>query len=126
MRIAGVKFMKTPNFKVERGDWGMNVAERALVRRGFQILRRQWRYQKLAEIDFLVFRSDTSRFYIVEVKTHARALGDHHSIVSEEQLKRLRLASFAFKRLWHCGDIAIILLWVNPLNANVEFFENPC
>jgi Holliday junction resolvase-like predicted endonuclease len=114
-------------FKRKRARWGMDVAEAALRREGFLIFKREWRVPGAAEIDIWAAHPDTSRFYVVEVKTHLRQSGDSHGIISAEQLKRLQWTAAKVRGRFRLPAVPqILVVWVDPRSGSVEFFENPC
>ena len=88
------------------GIRGENLAYRYLLRQGYTILERNWRFQK-AEIDILAVKGGT--LVVVEVKTRStRAFGDPVGFVHRNKIQLLRKAANAYVNM-------------NRLNLEVRF-----
>jgi putative endonuclease len=76
----------------QKGVEAEEVAEKFLLRKGFQILSRNWRFQNL-EIDIVALDADTLVF--IEVKSSASAIPPE-TCVDEKKIKNLAQAADAF------------------------------
>ena len=76
------------------GHWGEDLAVAHLVKNGYKIVARNWRYGK-EEIDIIARTGDF--LIIVEVKTrHSSQFGDPQDFVSNAQQRHLINAADAF------------------------------
>ena len=88
------------------GIRGENLANRYLLKQGYTILERNWRFQK-AEIDILAAKGGT--LVVVEVKTRStQAFGDPVSFIQRNKIQLLRKAANAYVNM-------------NRLNLEVRF-----
>jgi Holliday junction resolvase-like predicted endonuclease len=113
-------------FRKASAEKAMLIAEKYLINKGYKIIRQQWRLRGHAEIDFLIYHPDTLRFYLVEVKGRAYRSGDHFSLITPSQLRRLSHTAWFLSKKWNMHSILIKILWVNTVSLTVELFENPC
>ncbi len=78
----------------DNGRWGENLAENYLIRQGFQILHRNWRYKR-AEVDIIAMEGDILVF--VEVKSRASdAFGRPEEMVDYKKKRLLYSAASAY------------------------------
>ena len=76
------------------GKWGEQLAVDFLLKKGFEILERNWRFQR-AEIDIIALKEN--RLIIVEVKTRSTtAVGVPQDFVSAKKRQLLQQAAVAF------------------------------
>ena len=80
--------------RLELGRKGERIAERILISKGFQIIRRNYRYGRF-EVDLIA--EDENLIVFVEVKTRStKAFGNPEDFLSASQQKRLIEAANAF------------------------------
>lgn len=76
------------------GDLGEELAAEHLVKNGYDILERNYTYQK-AEVDIIAQKGDT--LVVVEVKTRSTAdFGNPQDFLKPKQIKRLVMAVDAY------------------------------
>jgi putative endonuclease len=76
------------------GDLGEELAVEHLVKNGYDILERNYTYQK-AEVDIIAQKGDT--LVVVEVKTRSTAdFGNPQDFLKPKQIKRLVMAVDAY------------------------------
>lgn len=76
------------------GAWGEQVAVDYLIRKGYLVLHRNWRYQK-SEVDVICVHQN--RLVFVEVKYRSTDyFGDPEMAVSNEKIKMLQIAAEGF------------------------------
>ena len=110
----------------ELGILGEDLAAKFLLREGYTILERNWRFQK-AELDIIAQREkDTIVF--VEVKTRNSAFfGDPQSFVTPAKIKFLVKAANEYlleNELQEEARFDIIAVLKNSKEEHVEHFEN--
>ena len=76
------------------GKWGEQIAVDMLIKEGYEILERNWRYQK-AEIDIIAKKEHW--LVIVEVKTRAEGfIVSPEDAVDQKKIKRIVTAADAY------------------------------
>ena len=110
--------------KIKTGTQGENLAAEFLVKNGFEVIAKNWRY-KHAEIDLIVKREDWIVF--VEVKTRSSSLfGEPEEFVDNQKIRKLFEAAeeYVFANHWH-GHIRFDIVSVKMGNEIViEHFED--
>ena len=84
------------NSHLNLGNLGEQKAKEYLLNKGYQILDKNWKYQKY-EIDIIAI--DGPELVIIEVKTRRNALISIEKTISYSQQKRIILAADAFIKL---------------------------
>ncbi len=110
--------------KITKGRDGERIAQSWLVARGFRIIRQNWRSPRkwqAGEVDILAERLPLE-IWLIEVKYH-RAQG--FSLLTAQQLKRLKRAAILLRSEMPGFDVKIALLWVETDSKRVEWLENP-
>ncbi|HDS74092.1 MAG TPA: YraN family protein, partial [Firmicutes bacterium] len=83
------------------GDWGENLAVDHLVRKGYDVVARNWRAGRLGELDIVA--RDGDALVIVEVKTaRGRAMGHPATWVTPPKQARIERLAEVF--LAECVD----------------------
>ncbi|HEY9487646.1 MAG TPA: YraN family protein [Chryseosolibacter sp.] len=110
--------------KIETGGLGENLAAEFLVKKGFQVVVRNYRWRK-AEIDLIVQRDNWLIF--VEVKTRSsNAWGEPESFVSDLQRRLIYDAAeeYIFSTDWR-GNIRFDIISVKPgTRPEIVHFED--
>ncbi len=76
------------------GNWGEQLAANYLIKNGYSIVERNWRYGK-EEVDIIARKDEF--LVIVEVKTrHSSQFGDPQDFVTKRQQKHLINAADAY------------------------------
>lgn len=86
--------------KIKTGDHGENMAVDFLIRKGFDIVQRNYRFRR-AEIDIIARKGNWTIF--VEVKTRSYAyFGNPEEFVDADQARRIFQAAeeFVYKTNW--------------------------
>lgn len=99
--------------KIETGSLGENLAAEYLVKKGFKVVARNYRW-KHAEIDLIVERENWLIF--VEVKTRqSNAYGEPESFVTDDQRRLIYNAAeeYIFAVDWN-GNIRFDIVSVKP------------
>lgn len=110
--------------KIKTGSMGENLAAEFLMKKGFQIVARNYRWKR-AEIDLIIMREDWLIF--VEVKTRSsNAFGEPESFVDEFKGRRIYEAAeeYIYKIDWH-GHIRFDIVSVKPAQVpEIIHFED--
>jgi putative endonuclease len=110
--------------KIKTGNLGENLAADFLVKKGFEIIARNYRFRQ-CEIDLIARRDNWTIF--VEVKTRSSlSYGHPEEFVSAQQARRIFEAAeeFIFSTNWHGHirfDIVSVKFGVTP---EVTHFED--
>lgn len=114
--------------KIKTGAKGESLAAEFLIRKGFEIVARNYRYKK-AEIDLIIQRENWIIF--VEVKTRSSvAFGQPEEFVSEAQARKIYEAAeeYIFSTDWRGHvrfDVVSILMKHDGESApEIEHFED--
>ncbi|HEY1085459.1 MAG TPA: ribonuclease HII [Candidatus Saccharimonadales bacterium] len=103
------------------GDSGENVVAKELVRRGFEIIARNWK-TKLCEIDIVARKDDA--IYFVEVKHRKTAdQGGGVAAVTSKKLRQMEFAARLYLHFEHLYDIDARIA-VATTNSNPVAFES--
>jgi len=109
--------------KINTGTRGENLAAAFLIKKGFEIVARNYRYRR-AEIDLIVRRDDWTIF--VEVKTRSTLrFGQPEEFVDAQQARRIYDAAeeFIYSTNWQGHirfDIVSVTLGQTPEIAHFE------
>ena len=110
--------------KIETGSIGEKLAAEFLIKKGFKVVARNYRWRK-AEIDLIVQREDWLVF--VEVKTRSStAWGEPESFVGDLQRSLIYYAAeeYIFSTDWQ-GNIRFDIVSVKPgVNPEIVHFED--
>ena len=110
--------------KIQTGSLGENLAAEYLVKKGFRVVARNYRW-KHAEIDLIVQREDWLIF--VEVKTrNSNAYGEPESFVTDDQRRLIYNAAeeYIFSTDWN-GNIRFDIVSVKPgIVPDIVHFED--
>ena len=98
-----VRFIsRAASLPASRGRFGEDVAVDFLKNKGYDIIRRNWRYGR-AEIDIIAFDKVTRCLVFIEVKLRAsHAIVPGYFSVDVSKKKLLRTAAVAFLRKFAC------------------------
>ncbi|WP_415372712.1 YraN family protein [Patiriisocius sp. Uisw_047] len=109
----------------ELGEWGEEFATKHLVKNDYEILERNWRFQK-AEIDIIAKKND--EIIIVEVKTrNSDYFGDPQDFVTSGKIKLLIKAANEYlvsNEIALESRFDIIAILKNKTTEKLEHFEN--
>lgn len=109
---------------METGNLGENLAAEFLVKKGFKVVARNYRW-KHAEIDLIVQRENWLIF--VEVKTRqSNAYGEPESFVTDDQRRLIYGAAeeYIYTNDWN-GNIRFDIVSVKPgINPEIIHFED--
>lgn len=109
----------------ELGKKGEGLATRFLVKKGYQILENNYRFQK-AEVDIIALKGDT--LIAVEVKTRSTPdFGDPQDFLKPKQIKRLVKAVDHYvneKDLDVEVRFDIVAIIKNKLGTRIEHLED--
>ena len=110
----------------ELGKWGEEYATQYLVREGYTIVARNWRYDR-AEVD-IICKKDEETLVIVEVKTrNSDFFGDPQEFVTPGKIKQLIKATDAYV-LQEDLDVEvrfdIIAVLKNKAQEELRHYEN--
>jgi putative endonuclease len=109
----------------ELGEWGEEFATMHLVKNDYEILERNWRFQK-AEIDIIAKKND--EIIIVEVKTrNSDYFGDPQDFVTSGKIKLLIKAANEYlvsNEIALESRFDIIAILKNKTTEKLEHFEN--
>jgi len=110
----------------ELGTLGEDLAAEYLLREGYTILERNWRFQK-AELD-IIAQKDEGTIVFVEVKTRNSAFfGDPQSFVTPAKIKLLVKAANEYliaNELPQEARFDIVAVLKNSKEERVEHFKN--
>ncbi len=110
----------------ELGTLGEELATQFLLREGYTILERNWRFQK-AEIDIIAQKEEDTIVFI-EVKTRNSAFfGDPQSFVTPSKIKLLVKAANEYlikNELQIEARFDIVAVLKNKKQEHIEHFEN--
>jgi putative endonuclease len=110
----------------ELGTLGEKLATQFLLREGYTILERNWRFQK-AELDIIAQKTEDTIVF-VEVKTRNSAFfGDPQSFVTPSKIKLLVKAAneYLIRNELQCeARFDIIAVLKNSKEERIEHFEN--
>ena len=109
----------------EFGEWGEAYAVMHLLKNDYEILDRNWRFQK-AEIDIIAKKND--QIIIVEVKTrNSDFFGDPQDFVTTSKIKLLTKAANEYlisNEISLEARFDIIAILKNKTTEKLEHFEN--
>jgi putative endonuclease len=118
------------NARVKLGQQGEELAVRELVRRGYEIVTRNWRCQ-IGEVDVVAQRSEVWTFF--EVRTRrGRAFGTpEESLTPAKQQRMIDVASIYLAEHdlnvhdvdWRVGLVAVEMGWAGRM-LRLEIYES--
>ena len=112
----------------KKGKYGEDLAVNFLLKKGFKILERNFRYSKYGEIDIIAFKNGVIR--AIEVKTRTSLIfGEGIEAVTKEKLRKIYmtleyyLKSSRYKKS-QIDVISILFDKNNPKIYDIKFLEN--
>ena len=110
--------------KIKTGNYGENLAVEYLIKKGFEIIARNYRYKR-CEIDIIARKENWTIF--VEVKTRGYSYYGHpEEFVDAQQSRRIFEAAeeFIYTTNWH-GHIRFDIVSVKPgVEPEIMHFED--
>ncbi|HIP47742.1 MAG TPA: YraN family protein [Lutibacter sp.] len=110
----------------ELGDLGEQIATDLLLKKGYKIIERNWRYLK-SEID-IIAKKDPETLVIVEVKTRSNSfIGNPEEFVTPKKIKLLVKAANEYvvsRKLDVEVRFDIIAIVKNSKYQNIDHLEN--
>lgn len=110
----------------ELGEWGEEFATLYLTKKGYEIIDRNWNYQK-AELD-IICKKEGNELVVVEVKTRtSNFFGDPQDFVSPGKIKNIIKAANEYvisKDLDVEVRFDIIGILKNSKQQEIKHFEN--
>lgn len=107
------------------GKYGENTAANYLKNKGYQILERNYRYQR-AEIDLIARKNEV--LAIVEVKTRTgHALEHIAEAINRKKIQRLVIAADHYLNSWQITlEVRFDIIWItrNAKGISLEHIKN--
>lgn len=107
------------------GDIGETIATNFLIKRGFNIIERNWRYKHL-EIDIIA--SLKQKLHFVEVKTRTNLkFGMPEESVSQAKMNRLKIAAEAYLHLhpeWELIQFDVIAVMISKDKEDIFLIDD--
>lgn len=107
------------------GDKGETIAANFLIKRGFNIIERNWRYKHL-EIDIIA--SLKQKLHFVEVKTRTNLkFGMPEESVGQAKMNRLKIAAEAYLHLhpeWELIQFDVIAIMLGKENEDILLIDD--
>lgn len=109
----------------ETGKWGEKLATEFLIKKGYDIVERNWRLNHL-EIDIIARHQQ--RIVFVEVKTRTdKSYAEPQTVISQKKLRNLCSCAQAYMKRYNMNFEAqfdIIIITGTPENNELEFFPD--
>ena len=124
------------NQSKQLGIIGEQLCESWLEKKRWEILAKNWRYQRLGEIDLIAYNPVTQTLHFIEVKTRTNRRFSHpaEAIDSKKQQQIIKLADIYLttqaENLPNFQRVSLDALLIvcedrnNPMHSSLEWIEN--
>ncbi|MFN0047801.1 MAG: YraN family protein [Cytophagales bacterium] len=105
-----------------KGKQGEAIAEKYLVKKGFQVLERNYRYKR-SEIDLIAFLDNCVVFIEVKLRKNA-SFGFPEEFVTQKKAELIKMAAenYVFDKDWH-GNIRFDIISILKTHLKEELLH---